>query len=95
MTYNAATESSPEKHTKFVQELTQQTVSALQNAKGNVTALQNAVSEYLRQATAASLELEEIEDILGVSETNIMDLASLCETDEEIVIDAFESMTAM
>lgn len=90
MNYNAALESSPEKHAAFTEWLSTQTVAALQAARGDNAALITAISEYLRAATRASLELEEIEDLLGINEPSIMDLAELSEADEEVVIDAFE-----
>ncbi len=90
MNYNAALEPSPEKHAAFTEWLSAQTVAALKAARGDDAALIAAITEYLRTATRASLELEEIEDLLGINEPSIMDLAELSDTDEEIVIDAFE-----
>lgn len=90
MNYNAAVDSSPEKHAAFIEWLSAQTVAALTAARGNDVALKAAITEYLRTATRASLELEEIEDLLGINEPSIMDLAELSDADEETVIDAFE-----
>jgi hypothetical protein len=90
MDYNAITNPSPVKHAEFIEWLTAQTVAALKSAQGNSPALKEAVQQYLAQATAASLALEEIENLLGVNEPSIMDLAALSTDDEEIVIDAFE-----
>jgi len=91
LNYNAAVDSSPEKHAEFTQWLSHGTVQALQQARGDQPALTAAIVEYLRLATRASLELEEIEDLLGINEPSIMDLAELSEEDEEIVIEAFEA----
>lgn len=91
MDYNSVVDSSPEKHVEFIEWLSTTTVSALKNAKGDSSALQEAIQQYLLKATAASLALEEIENLLGVNEPSIMDLAALSEADEEIVIDAFEA----
>lgn len=90
MNYNAALESSPEKHAAFTEWLSTHTVATLKAARGDDAALIAAITEYLRTATRASLELEEIEDLLGINEPSIMDLAELSDSDEEIVIDAFE-----
>ena len=54
------------------------------------TLLRTAVQHYLDKAISANLDFEEIENILGVNEPSIMDLAMLSEEDEEIVVDAFE-----
>ncbi|GGY72189.1 hypothetical protein GCM10011613_16430 [Cellvibrio zantedeschiae] len=70
------------------------TVNALKAAKGNRDALASAITQFLNDARAAHLEIEEIENILGVNEPSIMDLAELSEDDEEIVIDAFEEISA-
>ncbi len=91
MDYNSVTDTSPEHHAEFIDWLSTQTVTALKNAQGNSPALQEAIQQYLLKATAASLALEEIENLLGVNEPCIMDLADLSEADEEIVIDAFEA----
>jgi hypothetical protein len=91
MDYNAVTEASPKKHAEFVAWLCTETVTALKNARHDLPALQQAIQQYLVKATAASLELEEIENLLGVNEPSIMDLAELSEADEEIIIAAFET----
>lgn len=91
MDYNFVVDLSPEKHAEFIEWLSTRTVTALKNAQGNLPALQGAIQQYLASATAASLALEEIENLLGVNEPSIMDLAKLSEADEEIVIDAFEA----
>lgn len=91
MNYNAALDASPEKHAAFTAWLSTETVNALQAARGDKAQLTSAITEYLRLATAASLDVEEIEDLLGINEPCIMDLAGLSDDDEEIVIDAFEA----
>jgi hypothetical protein len=40
----------------------------------------------------AYLPFEEIEEVLGINEPCIMDLAELSEADEEAVVDAFEDL---
>lgn len=90
MNYNTVTHSSPEQHTEFTQWLSAQTAAALKAARGNKSALESAVQDYVTRATAASLELEEIEDMLGINDPSIMDVAELSAEDEEIVVDAFE-----
>lgn len=82
----------PQNHSDFIASLTNITVTALKLAQGDKDALYAAVKEYISDATAANLSLEEIENILGVNEANIMDQADLSEEDEEIVIDAFEQI---
>ncbi|RYY75667.1 MAG: hypothetical protein EOO52_09820 [Gammaproteobacteria bacterium] len=95
MKYNANNDYSPEKHAEFINWLTQSTLEALKVAEGDSTKLRAAIEHYIRIASSANLELEEIENILGVNEPCIMDLAELSETDEEIVIDAFEQLIAL
>lgn len=92
MTYDAATNTSPEQHDEFINELSNTTLAAIRAAQGNETALQEAVRDFFVKATDANLDLEEIEDILGVDEDCIMDQAELSEADEEIVIDAFDAL---
>jgi len=91
--YNAITDTSSKSHAEFVAWLSARTTAALSDARGNSTALESAVKDYWSKATTASLPLDEIENMLGVDEDNIMDLADLSEEDEEIVIAAFEQCT--
>lgn len=92
MTEKATTDTVSEKHAEFIASLTNITVTALRLAKGDAEALKIAIKEFVSDATNANLTSEEIENILGVNESNIMDLADLSEEDEEIVIDAFEQL---
>lgn len=92
MTHDSPTNTTPEQHAEFIASLTNITVTALKLAKGDAEALRIAVKEFVSDATNANLDPEEIENILGVNEANIMDLAELSEEDEEIVIDAFEQL---
>ncbi|WP_039913242.1 hypothetical protein [Cellvibrio mixtus] len=92
MNFDAQTNNSPEDRAAFFQWLTSQTVSALQAARDNETALHDAIRTYVKHALAAHLSFEEIEDLLGISEPSIMDLAELSEADEESVVDAFEDL---
>ena len=91
--YKATQHSSPEKHAEFTDWLSAQTVSGLMSAQGNAENIQHVVMNYLQYATAAGLAIDEIENILGVNEPSIMDLAELSETDEETVINTFEKFT--
>jgi hypothetical protein len=91
LNYDANANNSPEQHVEFVTQLSAQTVTALKNAQHNPQALAAATQDFLAKASAANLKPEEIEDILGVNEPSIMDLADLCEADEDVVIDAFEN----
>ncbi len=93
MEYKAGHDQSPEKHAEFIQWLTDTTVNALKSADSDSHRLQVAIQDYVKTASSANLDLEEIENILGVDEPSIMDLAELSEADEEIVIDAFEQFT--
>lgn len=93
MIYDAATDPSPESRAEFIEWLTQITLTELKAAAGDTLKLQAAVQQYLNNATAANFELEDIENIFGVNEPSIMDLAELSEEDEEILIDAFEDLT--
>jgi hypothetical protein len=93
MNYNAATDSSPETRAKFIDWLTLVTLAELKTAAGDTLKLQAAVQQYLTRTTAANFELEDIENIFGVNEPCIMDLAELSEEDEETLIDTFENLT--
>ena len=93
MNYDAITDSTPEKRTQFIEWLTQITLTELKEAAGDPLKLHAVVQQYLAKATAANFELEEIENIFGVNEPSIMDLAELPEEHEEILIDAFENLT--
>lgn len=93
MNYNAATDSSPETRAEFIEWLTQATLADLTAAAGDVRKLQAAVQQFLTKARSANLDLEEIENIFGVNEPSIMDLADLSEEDEDILIDTFEDLT--
>lgn len=90
MNFNANNDHSPEQRAEFIAWLTQVTVSALNQAQNDTIKLNAAVQQYLNTAIAANLNFEDIENILGVNEPSIMDLAMLSEEDEEIVIDVFE-----
>jgi len=91
--YKAGNDQSPEKHAEFVQWLIHTTLIALKSADGDAQRLRVAIQDYIKTASSANLELEEIENILGVDEPCIMDLAELSEADEEVVITAFEQFT--
>lgn len=92
MSYDAATNTSPEQHDEFIGELSKTTLAAILSARGNEAGLQDAVRDFFVKATEANLELEEIEDILGVDDDCIMNLAELSEADEDIVIDTFDAL---
>ena len=92
MEYNADIDQSPEKHTEFIHWLTQITVTSLRSADSDPLKLRSAIQQYINAASSSNLQLEEIENILGVNEPSIMDLAELSDADEEIVIDAFEQL---
>lgn len=91
-TYNTSTNNSPEDRAAFIQWLTNKTVTELQAARDNETALHEAIKNYVKHALAAELAFEDIEEILGINEPCIMDLAELSDTDEESVVDAFEDL---
>lgn len=90
--YNASTNHSAEDRATFIQWLTAQTVTELQAARDNEAALHEAIQNYVKHALAAELAFEDIEEILGINEPCIMDLAELSEADEEAVVDAFEDL---
>lgn len=90
--YNASTNSSVDDRTLFIDWLTANTVAELQAARGNEAALHQAIKTYVQHALAAELPFEDIEEILGINEPCIMDLAELSEADEEAVVDAFEDL---
>lgn len=92
MSYDAATNNSPEQHAEFISELSNTTLAAIKAAQSDATALQEAVRDFFVKAIEANLELEEIEDILGVNEDCIMNQAELSEADEDTVIDAFDAL---
>lgn len=92
MNYDARTNTSDADRTAFIQWLTNQTVVELQAARDNAPAIHDAVKAYVKLALDAHLPFEEIEEILGINESCIMDLAELSEADEEAVVDAFEDL---
>ena len=92
MDYNALSESCPEKRAEFKAWLSEETVANLKSAQGNSAALQDAIQLFWLRAVAASLDLEEVENMLGVNHPSIMDLAGLSNEDEEIVITTFEKL---
>lgn len=92
MNYDASTNNSEQDHSAFIQWLTEITVTELQAARGNESAIHTAVQHYVKRALDAHLPFEEIEEVLGINEPCIMDLAELSEEDEEAVVDAFEDL---
>lgn len=92
MDYNALSDPCPEKRSEFKVWLSEETVATLKSAQGNSAALQDAIQLFWLRGVAASLDQEEIENMLGVNEPSIMDLAALSEEDEETVITAFEKL---
>ncbi|MEN0037805.1 MAG: hypothetical protein AAGC78_12100 [Cellvibrio sp.] len=92
MNYDARTNTSEEDRAAFIQWLTDQTVAQLQAARGDTDAIHNAVKIYVKHALDANLPFEDIEEVLGINEPCIMDLAELSEADEEAVVDAFEDL---
>jgi hypothetical protein len=92
MNYHAATAT---QRTEFMAQLRQVTLADLAAAAGDARKLDAAVQRYFSTASAAQLALDEIENILGVDEPSIMDLAQLSEADEEIVIAAFEQLITL
>lgn len=93
MDYNAKNNVSPEKHAEFIGWLCEQTVAALKAAQGDASALQASIQQFFQRATAANLDMEEIENILGINEPSILDLAQLGEEDEDIAISEFEKLS--
>lgn len=77
----------------FVATLIANTADALRAASGKETELVQLVTQFYKDACAADLSIEEIENILGVNEGCIMDLAQLSEEDEEVIIEAFEDLS--
>lgn len=94
MNYNAALDT-PEQRTEFIAWITQTTIADLQAAAGDTAKLHEAVKRYFKRASEAGFTTEEIENMLGVDEPSIMDLAELSEADEDIVIDAFEQLATV
>ena len=90
MNYDSLIDTSIEKRAEFIQWLVERTLTELKAAEGNPQALQEAIKHYYVTAIAANLAVEQVEDVLGVNEPSIMDLANMSEADEEVVIDAFE-----
>lgn len=80
-------------HAAFVTKLMAITADELKASAGDSNALTKAITTFYNAATAANLVLEEIENILGVNEGCIMDLAQLSEDDEEVAIEAFEDLS--
>jgi len=92
LNYDARTNTSDDDRAAFINWLTEQTVAELRAARDNEIAIHAAVKTYVKHALDAYLPFEEIEEILGINEPCIMDLAELSETDEEAVVDAFEDL---
>lgn len=92
MNYDARTNTSEADRAAFIQWLTTQTVTELQAARDKESAIHDAVKNYVTHALNAHLPFEDIEEILGINEPSIMDLAELSEADEEAVVDAFEDL---
>lgn len=92
MNYDARTNTSDADRATFIQWLTDQTVGELQAARGDEAAIHIAVKNYVKHALDAYLPFEEIEEILGINEPCIMDLAELSDADEEAVVDIFEDL---
>lgn len=90
MIYDAAADTSSTKRDEFIDWLTAQTVADLKSARGDAATLETAIKTYIQRATTANLTEDDIEDILGVNEPSIMDLAELSEANEELVVDVFE-----
>jgi hypothetical protein len=90
--YNASTNTSSADRSAFIDWLTANTVAELQAARDNEAALHQAIKTYVQHALTAELAFEDIEEILGINEPCIMDLAELSEADEEAVVDAFEDL---
>ena len=93
MNYNSLTDTAPEKRTEFIAWLTQNTLTELELARHDSQKLHAAVRQFISLASSANLDVEEMENILGVDDACIMDLAELSETDENIVVDSFEQLT--
>lgn len=91
MNDNSAT---PESRAALIAQLTQVTLAELNAAAGDGLKLQAATQSYVNRARAAHLAVDDMENILGIDEPSIMDLAQMSEADEEIVIAAFEHLTA-
>ena len=89
--YDAAIDTSPEKRDAFISWLTTDTITDLKNAQDDSPAIEAAIKTYIERATAAKFTNDEIEDILGVNEPSIMDLAELSDAGEEVVLDVFEA----
>ena len=92
LNFDASTNNSSEDRAAFIEWLVNQTVTELQAAKDNEEALHSAIKIYVQFALQANLPFEEIEEILGINESCIMDLAELSEADEEAIADAFEDL---
>jgi len=92
LNYDANANNSEQEHTAFIEWLTNTTVTDLQDARGDENAIHAAVRQYVKRALDANLPFEEIEEVLGINEPCIMDLATLSEEDEEAVVDAFEDL---
>ena len=92
MNYDALTNTSEQDRAAFIKWLTETTIAEFKAARGNETALHSAVQRYVKHALDAHLPFEEIEEVLGINEPCIMDLAELDEDDEVAVVDAFEDL---
>lgn len=92
LNYDARTNPSEADRAAFIQWLTEQTVAELKAARESEPAIHAAVKNYVKHALDANLPFEDIEEILGINEPCIMDLAELSEADEEAVVDAFEDL---
>jgi hypothetical protein len=77
--------------TIFIEQLSNETADKFKALRGNESALRQALVEFISAALNAGIAIDEAEDILGINDPSIMDIAQLSTEEEEILIDAFET----
>jgi hypothetical protein len=92
MNFDARTDLSPGKKEAFIAWLIDETASGLRRASGDCDALKAVVFLYLNRAYQARLSADEITDVLGVGSTSAMSRAALTKEDDEVVLQAFETL---
>lgn len=90
MKYDAKAMQSEDKHAEFIEWLAKETASGLRGAKGNSEQIKSCVFLFLHRAYEAHLDPDEVVDLLGVKEPNIIDMAELYGADEDAVLSFYE-----
>ncbi len=75
-----------------VETLVQSTANSLAEARGHREQLKSGLFLYLHRAYELGLDPDEVVDVLGVKQPNIMDLAGLDEHDVHFLLEQYETL---